>query len=196
LDLPQIDRNTLNSIREDRNKLAHNKFFYQDDYEKCRKQLNSLNKKLRLAINKIEESEFSEIQLKDVIGAIGEISQQLNGGYQNVFINLSKALNNAFKPIQKFKIDYVASMQPIIEASNKMQKSMQSVIEMKKALQPIIEESNKMQVNMQSFIEIKKVLQPALKEAMEISQRNKKNFQTPLLITAKSSYKINRNRDS
>ncbi len=97
--IPQIDKSILDEIRQERNKIAHNKFFYKDKYVYCKAMLKSINKSLEAAIDKLVEKDFNEKDLEDVINATGKLLEFTNIENKPSFLVLNNLLTASIMPM-------------------------------------------------------------------------------------------------
>ena len=66
---------SLDLVREQRNYVAHCKFFKKNDYEMCNKLILKLNREMISAIELTETKDFSEKNLQSIIASIKRIKE-------------------------------------------------------------------------------------------------------------------------
>lgn len=90
-------KDMIEQIRWYRNKVAHFKFFYKNDYDSCNKLILKLNRAILKAINITEEKDFTEKNAEALKKALSGISEKLN----EILEPIKQAIQN-FSPIEIF----------------------------------------------------------------------------------------------
>lgn len=91
-------KDMIEQIRRYRNKVAHFKFFYKNDYESCNNLIVKLNRAILKAINITEEKDFTEKNAEALNKALSGILEKLNGILEPI-----KQAIQQFSPIEIFK---------------------------------------------------------------------------------------------
>lgn len=90
-------KDMIEQIRWYRNKVAHFKFFYKNDYDSCNKLILKLNRAILKAINITEEKDFTEKNAEALKKALSGISEKLN----EILEPIKQAIQN-FSPLEIF----------------------------------------------------------------------------------------------
>lgn len=100
--------NLIEQIRIYRNSVAHFKFFYKDDYNKCNKLINRMNSAIIKAIQITEEKDFTKknaealsVALGALIDVFAEYKKTFSEIAQNVVSNIIIPVKDAFAKIVK-----------------------------------------------------------------------------------------------
>lgn len=97
-------KDVLEQIRNCRNAVAHFRFFYKEDYEKCNRLIRQLNTAIIEAINITEEKDFTEKNtesLKIALLSFSEKIKTLLAPFQDIRDKLLFSFDSAISP--KFK---------------------------------------------------------------------------------------------
>ncbi len=203
--LPEIDKDVLDSIRTERNKIAHNKFFYKTDYEKCLKQLNTLNSTLKNAIAKMEDVNYTEMQLSDILGAIGKLFVNVLGNYQSEFGALVSSMFKALSLAQSIKTPNLQALQS--SSLTKAISNYQINSELQGSIKRLQQEASKMQKSSVQMAAIDEAIKAqrsssqmaAIKEAAKISSAQiaamKEASKTEKVITSPLLRRVKKNRE-
>lgn len=99
----RIQINNLQSklveIRLYRNSVAHSKYFYKKDYDKCNRLLNKLLKQIDKAIDEIEIRTFSKT---DIDESLSVFSETIGIIYQGILGNITPAIKEFSKVLAQF----------------------------------------------------------------------------------------------
>lgn len=120
----------IDELQPHRNTVMHNKRMTQNEYEKVRKSLKSINKLLVEAINVLEEDIYTETKLVDVVSAFGNMLVKVLGESIPRWIEKMKpALSTLGELVIKSavpKID-VSSVIPSLKIGNAMSAQMEQI---------------------------------------------------------------------
>lgn len=94
----------INSIHGVRNCVAHNKTISSEEYDFTTKQLNIINKKLEQTIEKIEDQEFNDTTIVDIVGSFAVLAKDFSDIIKKYDIDamaqgLLKAVQNIISPM-------------------------------------------------------------------------------------------------
>ena len=93
----------LEEIRFYRNSVAHSKYFYKKDYNKCNQLLNKLLKQIDRAIDDIEIRTFSKTDIGESLSVFSETMGLI---YQGILENITPAMKEFSKVLARYsKID-------------------------------------------------------------------------------------------
>lgn len=99
--------NMIESIRIDRNNIAHCKFFTSRQYIKCNKIIMKFNQTILSAISITEEKEFAEKNRESINKSISSISETFKRFQENLIksivplIEITKEYNRTIEPLRK-----------------------------------------------------------------------------------------------
>ena len=83
-------RERIEKLQPHRNSVMHHKRITQTEYEKLRKELSSVNKRLQEAIELLEDEIYTETILKDVVAAFGNMCSKILGSTVSQWVNQMK----------------------------------------------------------------------------------------------------------
>lgn len=135
----------IDELQPYRNMVMHNKRMTQNEYERVRKSLKSINKLLVEAINVLEEDIYTETKLLDVVSAFGNMLVKVLGESIPRWIEKMKpALSTLGELVIKSavpKID-VSSVIPSLEIGNAMSAQMEQIRKQYQVMGNIAEQMN------------------------------------------------------
>lgn len=135
----------IDELQPYRNMVMHNKRMTQNEYERVRKSLKSINKLLVEAINVLEEDIYTETKLLDVVSAFGNMLVKVLGESIPRWIEKMKpALSTLGELVIKSavpKID-VSSVIPSLEIGNAMSAQMEQIRKRYQVMGNIAEQMN------------------------------------------------------
>ena len=135
----------IDELQPYRNMVMHNKRMTQNEYERVRKSLTSINKLLVEAINVLEEDIYTETKLLDVVSAFGNMLVKVLGESIPRWIEKMKpALSTLGELVIKSavpKID-VSSVIPSLEIGNAMSAQMEQIRKQYQVMGNIAEQMN------------------------------------------------------
>lgn len=112
----------IEDIRSYRNKIAHFKFFYKEDYDKCNKQVCRLNKAIINAIKITETKDFSEKSMEYLIPSYASFEKAIHE-FQKVLAPSFESLATTIQKMQSHLEIFTSSVaslfttKPIFENS-------------------------------------------------------------------------------
>lgn len=102
-----VIKSLLDTIRNSRNNIAHCKFFYRDEYLKCRKAMKTLDKEINKAIRITETDEFQKKNTESMRKSLKYLSlvlDQVNKSIETSMQPISEILSRIAETISKAQL--------------------------------------------------------------------------------------------
>lgn len=130
-------RQKIESIHDVRNKIAHQKTVTQEEYIATKKSLNELNKMLTKAVDSIQEDNFTEMGIIDILGSFAVLAGKViktvvqSQTFHDVISSINERIQELVKPIeQEYLVGSKAAlieMQKYLSSSTNMQRQIENV---------------------------------------------------------------------
>lgn len=119
----------IKSIHNVRNKVAHQKAITEQEYKVTNKKLNSINRELDKVVSNIQEQNYTEYEIIDILGSFALIADKIRKNFSwlsqsnvfgNIVLNISERMQEIIKPIE---VDYEKIMSTMLKQLGNMASS-------------------------------------------------------------------------